>query len=177
MYWRILTVGIAIVVSTLFYISTFEEPSDDNMTRGSPTAQVTPLAASDPLLTEDDVHPDVAFQGDAGIPISAVEGDTTQGQPVFIGDYIDPDRGADFSNRTETIEIGTYIDPDRDADFSTPLRTIEVGDYIDPDRGAVLVTDPLKQVSIGVFIDPDSLFSDSGEADVEIGAPMDPDRQ
>lgn len=174
--YRILIVGIMLVVPAFFYFST-SAPSENNLGLDLPVTRVMPPASPDALLTEDDVFPDVSVQRDEDIPISASEGDTTQVQPVSVGEYIDPDRGADFSNRTETIEIGTYIDPDRDADFSSPVRTIEVGEYIDPDRGAALVVDPLKQVSIGVFIDPDALFSDSGEADVEIGAAMDPDRQ
>jgi hypothetical protein len=174
--YRILIVGITLVVPAFFYFST-SAPSENSMGLDPPIAGVMPPASPDALLTEDDVFPDLVVQRDEGIPRSAVERDTTQVKPVSVGEYIDPDRGADFSNRTETIEIGTYIDPDRDADFSTPVRAIEVGDYIDPDRGAVLVVDPLTQVSIGVFIDPDALFSDSSDADVEIGAPMDPDWQ
>ena len=95
---------------------------------------------------------------------------------ISIGEYIDPDRGADLSEPIATIEIGEYIDPDRGADYSEPSNPIEIGDYIDPDRGAVLEVNPLEVLNIGAFIDPDSLSVTNSEETVEVGEYVDPDR-
>ena len=95
---------------------------------------------------------------------------------ISIGEYIDPDRGADLSQPIATIEIGEYIDPDRGADYSEPSNPIEIGKYIDPDRGAVLEVNPLEVLSIGAFIDPDSLSVTSSQETVEVGEYVDPDR-
>lgn len=95
---------------------------------------------------------------------------------ISIGEYIDPDRGADLSQPIATIEIGEYIDPDRGADYSEPSNPIEIGEYIDPDRGAVLEVNPLEVLSIGAFIDPDSLSVTNSQETVEVGEYVDPDR-
>ena len=95
---------------------------------------------------------------------------------ISIGEYIDPDRGADLSEPIATIEIGEYIDPDRGADYSEPSNPIEIGEYIDPDRGAVLEVNPLEVLSIGAFIDPDSLSVTNSQETVEVGEYVDPDR-
>ena len=95
---------------------------------------------------------------------------------ISIGEYIDPDRGADLSQPIATIEIGEYIDPDRGADYSEPSNPIEIGAYIDPDRGAVLEVNPLEVLSIGAFIDPDSLSVTNSQETVEVGEYVDPDR-
>ena len=94
---------------------------------------------------------------------------------ISIGEYIDPDRGADLSQPIATIEIGEYIDPERGADYSEPSNPIEIGEYIDPDRGAILEVDPLEVLSIGAFIDPDSLSVTVFEETVEVGEYVDPD--
>ena len=94
---------------------------------------------------------------------------------ISIGEYIDPDRGADLSQPIATIEIGEYIDPDRGADYSEPSNPIQIGEYIDPDRGAVFEVNPLEVLSIGAFIDPDSLSVTDLEEAVEVGEYVDPD--
>ena len=94
---------------------------------------------------------------------------------ISIGEYIDPDRGADLSQPIETIEIGEYIDPERGADYSEPSNPIEIGEYIDPDRGAMLEVNPLEVLSIGAFIDPDSLSVTVFDETVEVGEYVDPD--
>ena len=95
---------------------------------------------------------------------------------ISIGEYIDPDRGADLSQPIATIEIGEYIDPDRGADYREPSNPIEIGEYIDPDRGAVLEVNPLEVLSIGAFIDPDSLSVTNSQETVEVGEYVDPNR-
>jgi hypothetical protein len=94
---------------------------------------------------------------------------------ISIGEYIDPDRGADLSQPVATIEIGEYIDPERGADYSEPSNPIEIGEYIDPDRGAMLEVNPLEALSIGAFIDPDSLSVTVFDETVEVGEYVDPD--
>jgi hypothetical protein len=94
---------------------------------------------------------------------------------ISIGEYIDPDRGADLSHPIATIEIGEYIDPERGADYSEPSNPIEIGEYIDPDRGAMLEVNPLEVLSIGAFIDPDSLSVTVFDETVEVGEYVDPD--
>ena len=95
---------------------------------------------------------------------------------ISIGEYIDPERGADLSQPIAIIEIGEFIDPDRGADYSEPSNPIEIGEYIDPDRGAVLEVNPLEVLSIGAFIDPDSLSVAGSQVTVEVGEYVDPDR-
>lgn len=95
---------------------------------------------------------------------------------ISIGEYIDPERGADLSQPIAIIEIGEFIDPDRGADYSEPSNPIEIGEYIDPDRGAVLEVNPLEVLSIGAFIDPDSLSVTGSQVTVEVGEYVDPDR-
>ena len=95
---------------------------------------------------------------------------------ISIGEYIDPDRGADLSQPIATIEIGEYIDPDRGADYSEPSNPIQIGEYIDPDRGAVFEVNPSEVLSIGAFIDPDSLPVTNSQETVEVGEYVDPDR-
>ena len=95
---------------------------------------------------------------------------------ISIGDYIDPDRGADLSQPAASIEIGEYIDPDRGSDYSEPLNSVEIGDYINPDRGAVLEVDPLEVLSIGDFIDPDRLSVTGSEEAVDVGEYLNPDQ-
>ena len=70
----------------------------------------------------------------------------------------------------------SFIDPDRGADYSEPSNPIEIGEYIDPDRGAVLEVNPLEVLSIGAFIDPDSLPVTNSQETVEVGEYVDPDR-
>ena len=76
---------------------------------------------------------------------------------------------------SDLISIGEYIDPERGADYSEPSNPIEIGEYIDPDRGAFLEVNPLEVLSIGAFIDPDSLSVTVFDETVEVGEYVDPD--
>jgi len=95
---------------------------------------------------------------------------------ISIGEYLEPDRGADFSQPLEEIAIGEYIDPNRGADYSEPTNPISIGEYIDPDRGVVFEVDPIDVLSIGAFIDPDSLSVIGSTGTVEVGEYVDPDQ-
>ena len=157
----------------LFFYSSSEAPSN----RDQPDTVVTFDSGSESRLK--DVSR--AQMGDSAAPQSSASADDVaiaagvDGGIISIGDYIDPDRGPDFTERADAIEIGEYIDPERGADLTEPLEVVEIGDYIDPDRGALLVEDPLTVVSIGAFIDPDSLSSSEPTEVVEAGEYIDPD--
>ena len=160
----------ALFILWLFFSSAQEQVAQERESRtsvGSSTSVTAPglgtspdsgdLSASETLVSE------------------AIDPDKPS-ELISIGEYIDPDRGADLSQPIATIEIGEYIDPDRGADYSEPSNAIEIGEYIDPDRGAVLEVNPLEVLSIGAFIDPDSLSVTNSQEAVEVGEYVDPDR-
>lgn len=92
-----------------------------------------------------------------------------------IGEYIDPDRGADFSEPAVRMEIGDYIDPERGPDWSEPKTNLSLGEYIDPDQGAVFQVNPAEALSVGEFIDPDALVDLIESRRLEVGEYRDPD--
>jgi hypothetical protein len=94
---------------------------------------------------------------------------------LIIGEYIDPDRGADLSEPITRMEIGDFIDPERGPDWSEPENPLSVGDYLDPDRGAVFEVNPIEVLSIGQFIDPDVVITFADEGPVEVGEYRDPE--
>lgn len=165
---RLLVVGIAAAALTLYFgrsADLYERPHSASAQQGVsiPNRSVTSRAISAP----DKV---AAAEAESSLPRTLGPGESG----TSVGEYINPDRGADFSTVLTPVEVGEYIDPDRGADYTASSQIIEIGDYIDPDLGASYAVDPTEQLSIGAFIDPDGFISTGNEPVKNIGDPLDP---
>jgi hypothetical protein len=166
-------IGTAIAVPIALWIPFFSggEGSGTLAQDGASSEATQSLKARDAVVSSEDP----ATNSTASAELELQPGLDQSSDLISIGEYIDPDRGADLSQPIETIEIGEYIDPERGADYSEPSNPIEIGEYIDPDRGAMLEVNPLEVLSIGAFIDPDSLSVTVFDETVEVGEYVDPD--
>lgn len=171
---RKVLIGTAIAVPFALWIILFsEDERSDTISQGGVGSEpIQSVKARETVVPSD--NPDMKSTAARELEVQPVLDQTSD--LISIGEYIDPDRGADLSQSIATIEIGEYIDPDRGADYSEPSNPIEIGEYIDPDRGAVLEVNPLEVLSIGAFIDPDSLSVTNSQETVEVGEYVDPDR-
>lgn len=142
----------------------FEEPR----VLANPSRSAAEVAGSLTNSNYESTAPTHELAIDRAVPASSSE-------LVTIGDYIDPDRGPDFSEPVNRVEIGDYIDPERGPDWSSPEPPLSVGDYLDPDRGAVFEVNPIEVLSIGQFIDPDAVITLSEDGPVEVGEYRDPE--
>ena len=170
---RIVFICAAVVVPIALWVSSFsgDERSGTISQDGASSESTQSLKAREGVVSsEDPATNSTALEEIELQPVVDQSSDL-----ISIGEYIDPDRGADLSQPIATIEIGEYIDPERGADYSEPSNPIEIGEYIDPDRGAMLEVNPLEVLSIGAFIDPDSLSVTVFDETVEVGEYVDPD--
>ena len=169
-----LLLGAAIAALFALWLSFF---SDSEL----PETTARDIVPSDPVQASESRDPVMPLEKPTASSVFTAEAETQTVSEqttdlISIGDYIDPERGADLSQPSAVIQLGEYIDPDRGADYSEPSNPIYIGDYIDPDRDAVLEVDPLEVLSIGAFIDPDSLSVTSSQETIEVGEYVDPDR-
>lgn len=170
---RIVLIGAAVAVLIALWVSSFSggERLGTFSQDGASSESTQSLKAREAVVSSED--PATNSTASEEIELQPVLDQSLD--LISIGEYIDPDRGADLSQPIATIEIGEYIDPERGADYSEPSSPIEIGEYIDPDRGAMLEVNPLEVLSIGAFIDPDSLSVTVFEETVEVGEYVDPD--
>lgn len=152
---KFLSVGVA--VSGLFLFFTFSNDMDKEASSPAPAAVGVDLPTEIGVAVEasgvqNQEYASVGdlIQAEDELEISPVDDFT---EPLHLGTYIDPDRGADFSEGAP-VHLGAFIDPDRGPDLSegTPIH---IGEYRDPDDEGSDSFDPRDIIRIGQFIDPD----------------------
>jgi len=152
---RLVTAGVAF--SGLFFVFFFLNGQDEKSSTDQPVLVGVDLPTESSVAFEANgvQNQDYASVGDSIQPedeleISPVDDST---EPLHLGTYIDPDRGADLSEGAP-VHLGAFIDPDRGPDLSegTPIH---IGEYRDPDDEGSDSFDPRDIIRIGQFIDPD----------------------
>ena len=167
--------GSVMLIAGLLYFQPFTDSDFEQ-----PTSMGDLRAVGDPAYSAGDTLelPTESYAESRDLPTDSSTDDAASSsieRVSIIGEYIDPDRGADLGEPITRMEIGDYIDPERGPDWSEPENPLSVGDYLDPDRGAVFEVNPIQVLSIGQFIDPDVIVTFAEDDSVEVGEYRDPD--